>query len=57
MRKVDEPTYEQGLIRVGENYSNAYRSYAWDSPSAIPLSSHRLGHPISVGVAGAWLDA
>ena len=26
-RKVNDYTYEQGLIRVGENYSNAYRAY------------------------------
>ena len=56
MRKVDDSTYEQGLIRVGENYSNAYRAYTWHSPSTVPLSSHPLGHPISVGVAGSWLD-
>ena len=26
-RKVNDYTYEQGLIRAVENYSNAYRAY------------------------------
>ena len=56
-RKVNDYSYEQGLIRVVGSYSNAYRTYAWHSPNTIPLTSHPLGHPMGVGVAGAWLDA
>ena len=56
-RKVNDYSYEQGLIHVGGNYSNAYRAYAWDSPNTVPLSLHPLGHPMGVGVAGALLDA
>ena len=56
-RKVDNYTYKQGLIRVIKNYSNTYRAYTWHSSNDVPLSSHPLGHPISVGVAGSWPDA
>ena len=56
-RKVNDYTYEQGLTRVVENHSNTYRAYTWHSSNDVPLSSHPLGHPISVGVACSWPDA